>query len=193
MRKFLLFCLSLCVGTTVGYAQDDEVDHSFEFVTNAGDIIPHGSVYVINSVVSEEDPETIDNGSYMTCALGSCLPGRTEPGYFSSASGTIAPGATSGDLQTEWYPDAYGECDVELQIEMGEDLGFGEFGFSDYGPKITLKFVYSDPVGVKDGISSRPAEIVGRYTLDGQAVNFLTHGVYILRMSDGTTRKVIVK
>ena len=225
MRKFLLFCLSLCVGTTVGYAQDDEVNHSFEFVTNAGDIIPHGSVYVINSVVSEEDPETgeltvmipsdfmvknvsgtatdlvrlaneitrIDNGSYMTCALGSCLPGRTEPGYFSSASGTIAPGATSGDLQTEWYPDAYGECDVELQIEMGEDLGFGEFGFSDYGPKITVKFVYSDPVGVKDGICSRPAEIVGRYTLDGQAVNFLTHGVYILRMSDGTTRKVIVK
>ena len=224
MRKCLLFCLSLLIGTTVGYAQD-EVNHSFEFVTNSGEIIPHGSVYVISTVVTEEDPETgemtvvmpsdfviknlsgsatdlvrlanditrIDNGIYMTCALGSCLPGRTQPDYFSSASGAIAPGSTSGDLQTEWYPDAYGECDVDLQIELGEDLGFGEFGFIDFGPMITVKYVYSDPVGMKEGVSERSAEIVGRYTLDGQPVTFLTHGVYILRMSDGTTRKVVVR
>ena len=225
MRKSLLFCLSLLVGTTVGYAQDDEVSHSFEFVTNDGVTIPHGSVYVIDKVVNEEDPETgetypmlpsdfviknvsgtatdmvrianeitrIDNGSYSTCAMGACLAGRTEPEYFSSAAGTIAPGATSGDLQTEWYPTAYGECDVDLQIEIGENLGFGQFGFLEFGPMIKVRFVYADPVGIHEGVSQQPATIVGRYTLDGQAVSYLRHGVYILRMSDGTSRKVVVR
>lgn len=225
MRKFLLFCLSLFVGTTVGYAQDDDVNHAFEFVTNDGVVIPHGSVYVIDKVVTEEDPETgetfpmlpsdfviknvsgtatdlvrianeitrIDNGSYSTCAMGACLAGRTEPEYFSSSAGTIEPGATSGDLQTEWYPDTYGECDVDLQIEIGENAGFGQFGFLDFGPLITVKFVYYDFSRVDEGISGAPARIVGRYTLDGQAVNYLQHGVYILRMSDGTSRKVVVR
>ncbi len=224
MRKLLLFCVSLLVGATGCYAQD-EVNHAFEFVTNEGATIPHGAVWVIDQVEMEEDPGTgellpmlcsdfviknvsgssfdqvrlaneitrIDNGSYSTCAMGACLAGRTQPEYFSSHHGTIAPGETSGDLQTEWYPDTYGECDVDLQIEIGEQDAAGDFSFLDYGPLITVKFVYTDPVGVEEGMEKMPARIVGRYTLDGQAVSYLGKGVYVLRMSDGSSRKVVVK
>lgn len=48
---------------------------------------------------------------------------------------------------------------------------------------------------VTDGIGSivAPAGVEGRYSIDGRKLQRAEHGVNILRMDDGTTRKVVVK
>lgn len=224
MKKIFTLCICLVMGGMASFAQeDDEIDHSYEFVTQAGDVIPHGSVLTLDQVVAEEDPETgevsymistdfvvksiegfptdlvrisnnitrIDNGGYTTCALGSCLPERTTVSQFYSAHASIAPGATSGDLQTEWIAYDYGTCTVEMQIEIGSKVGFGNFQFEAYGPKITVNFVNPDPAKITKTI--KDAAVVGRYALDGRELSVPQRGVNILRMSDGTTRKVMVK
>ena len=225
MKKIFTLCFCVVMGCTMAFAQDDEeIDNSYEFVSKTGEIIPHGSVVILDHVEAEEDPETgevsymistdfevksvegfasdlvrisnniirIDNGGFATCALGSCIPERTTTGQFYSSASSIAPGATSGDLQTEWIAYDYGMCVVEMQIEIGSKVGFGNFKFEAYGPKITVQFVNADPAKVGKS-SAQTATVVARYSLDGRKLSAPQRGVNILHMSDGTTRKMVMK
>ena len=54
-----------------------------------------------------------------------------------------------------------------------------------------------DPTGI-EGIEAEPSEqkpvtVVARYNMNGQQISSLQKGINILRMSDGTTKKVLVK
>jgi hypothetical protein len=56
----------------------------------------------------------------------------------------------------------------------------------------------SDPATATNGIetisrSAAETTIVGIYTLDGKRIQQLQRGVNIVRMSDGTTKKIVVK
>ena len=135
----------------------------------------------------------IDNGSYNTCAMGLCIPGKTEPCEFYTSHASIAQGATAGDLQTEWYPDAYGQCIVELQLEIGEKYGVNDFEFIDFGPKITAVFDYPDPSGVKEIVPGKGVSEIAHYSLDGKRVSATQKGVHVIRLADGSTRKVVVR
>ena len=135
----------------------------------------------------------IDNGSYNTCAMGLCIPGKTEPGEFYTSHASIPQGSTAGDLQTEWYPDAYGKCIVELQLEIGEKYGFNDFEFIDFGPKITAVFDYPDPSGVKEVQEGMAVSETAHFTLDGARTSASQKGVHVVRYSDGKVRKVIVR
>ena len=47
--------------------------------------------------------------------------------------------------------------------------------------------------GIEDATQGEPVSVVARYSLDGRLLTAPQRGVNILKMSDGTTRKVVVK
>ena len=49
------------------------------------------------------------------------------------------------------------------------------------------------PMGIEDILSKQPVTIVARYNMNGQAISSPQKGINILRMSDGTVKKVLVK
>lgn len=63
-----------------------------------------------------------------------------------------------------------------------------------YNEQITI-FVYGSQVASGVNNLSRPATatVVARYNLNGQAINGAQKGLQIVKLSDGTTRKIIVK
>lgn len=224
MKKFFTLLVVLSGAWLSVAAQDDEIDHSFEFVTASGDIIPNGSVITMNNVEVEVDPGTgeetfivpadfliknvanqdgnyvrifmnitqIDNGEFSTCALGNCIPPVSSIGELYTASQNISFGKTCEDLQTEWYAYDYGKCIVEMQLEVGEREGFSGFSFIDYGPMITVEFVNPDPAGI--GAQEMSVAVpVARYAVDGRIVSAQDRGLQVVRYSDGTVRKVVVR
>ncbi len=218
----LMFALVGCCTLAVAQ-DDEEVDESYQFVTASGEVIANGSTIVMRDVELEEDPGTgeltyvvpadfqvknvsntfgecvrlymvitqIDNGEFNTCALGNCIPGKSEPCDLYTSAKRMDVDEVSGDLLTEWYSFDYGKCVVEMQIEVGEIVGFGNFSFLDYGPKITVEFVNPDPAGIRavDG-TAVPAE---RYTLDGRHAGESQKGIQIVRFSDGSVHKMVVR
>ena len=50
-----------------------------------------------------------------------------------------------------------------------------------------------DPTGVENVKNNAEATVVARYTVDGVRVSAPVKGLNIVKMSDGTTRKVMVK
>ena len=57
---------------------------------------------------------------------------------------------------------------------------------------LTLYGSYSNVDGV-NGISGSTATAVSIYSADGQRLSGIARGINILRMADGTTRKIFVK
>lgn len=105
----------------------------------------------------------------------------TNPGFMMSQEWSIA---------TEWTPEtaeSYGLTIAELQIV--NKSGF----FPIYGPKVTVNFNYPDPAGINDAQTVSNKTVAARYTMDGRQIAAPKKGINILKMSDGTTKKVVVK
>ena len=69
-------------------------------------------------------------------------------------------------------------------------------GKTFYGEEMTFT-TGEDPTGIDDvsadNSSSEPASVLGYYDLNGRPVKNMQHGFYIIRYSDGTSRKVMKK
>ena len=168
MKKFFtfLFGLSMAVLPLVTHAQ--EVDLSFVFVDEDGEMIEDGATLVRNTVEYDELLgeviysgvsvlnlsaeatdyikmyyliEQIDNGSYQICFPTTCNSQTVEGLYETS------PGPLMGDIQdimSEWFPTADGTCIVTLSIEVLARTGFlppYTYVHKADGPSITLKFI----------------------------------------------------
>ncbi len=222
MRHSLLHAALLAIAATLpatpAVAQDDgdDIDHTFEFVTADGTIVPDGSVVTVTNAVTEDDgfgtlttimPSglfvknteiddasllvaytigTLDSGNFQICFPTSCIY-RSATGSYKTTGGTMR-GSETRDLQTEWLPTAHGTCTATLQIVVCAQIG-GRFDEIIDGPAVTLRFVYGDEAGVA---ASKPgiATPVSYYTLDGSRATALRRGIYLVRYSDGTVRKV---
>ena len=166
MRKFfttfLLFGLSLL--TLPALAQ--EIDESYVFVDEEGEIIQNGAtvvrnttefydegmeviysgVSVLNMVGSTDylkmiyEIQRIDNGTYQICFPTTCNM-KTVAGTFETGIGELM--ADLQDIQSEWFPTEDGECIVKLTIELFTKQGFfpPSYNHKAYGPSITLRFV----------------------------------------------------
>ncbi|MBQ8657408.1 MAG: Omp28-related outer membrane protein [Prevotella sp.] len=142
MRKiFTLFVLLVAAVTAM--AQDA---NTFQFVNQDGNSVdgqtvtvseltedPFGSDY-ISSGLSVKNTSTadakllvnyeitaIDNGAYQICFPVNCI-SKTETGSFSTEAGTLSAGEVKS-LQSEWLPEAYGQCKVTLKIDVLNGLG----------------------------------------------------------------------
>lgn len=161
----LLFGLSLAVMPVM--AQDDEeIDESYLFVDANGAVIPNGSTVVRDQIEIDGEgneiitsgifvknvsaPSTLflrmhyeitklDNGYYQLCFPTSCNT-QDEEGYYVTNEGMVTG---TQDIQSEWFPEADGTCEVVLFIEtMTQKSIFPpKYVHSGNGPTITVRFV----------------------------------------------------
>lgn len=161
----LLFGLSLAILPVM--AQDDEeIDESYVFVDANGAVIPHGSLVIRDQVVQSPEGEEmiasgifvknvsapstlflrmhyeitqIDNGYFQLCFPMSCN-SQNEVGYYMTSEGMVTG---TQDIQSEWFPEADGVCEVVLFIEtMTQKSAFPpRYVHSGNGPTITVRFV----------------------------------------------------
>ena len=186
---------------------------SFEFVDSEGNIIPSGSTVVrdaatvsgfgLVTVYSEisirttsSSPEScfltcsvqqIPSGTFQICGAGSCV---TVPGM-------LAQYPASGDTgRLEFTIGAGATKDTESEWRAGNEGDYGSFNVKysiDGGSEITVNFVYADPTGINSVQASTDKKVVGYYTIGGQRLDSQRKGINIIKYSDGTTEKKILK
>ena len=166
MRKFftlLLFGLSMLAWP----AMAQEIDESYVFMDEEGNIIENGATVVRNVVESFDEVSDviysgisvlnlggsttdhikmnyvinrIDNGTYQICFPTTCNM-QTEVGVYETGIGQLM--GDLQDIQSEWFPVVDGECVVTLTIEIFTKMGFfpPTYIHKADGPTITLRFV----------------------------------------------------
>ena len=166
MRKFftlLLFGLSMLAWP----AMAQEIDESYVFMDEEGNIIENGATVVRNVVEPFDEVsdviysgisvlnlggstsdyikmiyviDRIDNGTYQICFPTTCNM-KTEAGVYETGIGQLM--GDLQDIQSEWFPIADGECVVTLKIEIYTKMGLfpPTYIHKADGPTITLRFV----------------------------------------------------
>ena len=166
MRKFftlLLFGLSMLAWP----AMAQEIDESYVFMDEEGNIIENGATVVRNVVEPFDEVsdviysgisvlnlggstsdyikmiyviDRIDNGTYQICFPTTCNM-QTEAGVYETGIGQLM--GDLQDIQSEWFPVADGECVVTLTIEIYTKMGLfpPTYIHKADGPTITLRFV----------------------------------------------------
>lgn len=144
---------------------------------------------------------SIDNGSFSCCFPNNCQ-AISSPGVYEDYNSPATMDAGEKRiLQTEWIPSNYGSCTAELQfkvfnLEKQDVFGttvYSPSDFKEYGPKVTLHFVYADPTSV-DGIKDNTnTTVLARYNANGMSVKSEVKGLNIIRLSNGKTIKQIKK
>lgn len=211
MKRIFTLCFLLLAGLAV-FAQGNTV----EFVDADGNVIPAGStvvrdniefssitgigtvhsdVYVRNMTDSPASCavncsiENMPSGQFQICGFGECVPvpinERVAEYPISSVIDcdaiTLEAGETK-DTQSEWLrvrTGNYGSFNVKYSIQGGSE--------------ITVNYVYSDPTGINDVQASTDKTVVGYYTLDGQQLDCQQKGINIIKYSDGTTEKKLLR
>ncbi|MBQ8051370.1 MAG: hypothetical protein IJ197_07325 [Bacteroidaceae bacterium] len=212
MKKIFAIAL-MALGCTSAYSQD----FLFEFADEQGTIIPDGSVVTITKAeeaqdgsgdiimdsgifaknVDGDDDQLVrlnyevvqkDNGDLQMCFPKECIMVRQD-------KGTTIPGPLTGKMHsiaTEWFPMAYGTCEVKLHLETVVKAIGDSYVVTDDGPGITLRFVYADPAHV-DETTTQVATPVAYYSLSGQRLSPQHRGIAVVRLSDGTVEKRILR
>lgn len=216
MKKFFTLIAAFVVALSVS-AQDEEIDNTYQFIDHNGNVVAHGSTvegiveenpfpgpddlpyWVVSglSVRCTDDSWKTDDklyiqgniiqmpsGVFQCCFPAVCAIVETT-GPFTTTAGQMM--VQEMPIATEWAPKSDGLTIVELQIVNAS--GF----VTKNGPKVTVNFNYSDPTGINDAQAGSNKTVVARYTMDGQQIAAPQKGINILKMSDGTTKKVVVK
>lgn len=184
MRKIFTLLFGLSMLAWPAMAQD--VDESYVFMDEEGNIIENGATVVRNVVeaydeVSEViysgisvlnlgglssdylkmhyDIQRLDNGSYQICFPSTCNM-KTEVGVYETGIGQLM--GDLQDIQSEWFPIADGECIVTLRIEVFTKQGLfpPSYVHKADGPTLTLRFVKGDIPG--------PEPLAGDVNGDGE-------------------------
>ena len=153
-------------------AMAQEIDESYVFMDEEGNIIENGATIVRNVVESYDEVsdviysgisvlnlsgstsdyikmiyviDRIDNGSYQICFPTTCNM-KTETGVYETGIGQLM--GDLQDIQSEWFPIADGECVVTLKIEVYTKMGLfpPTYIHKADGPTITLRFVKGNTV-----------------------------------------------
>lgn len=218
MKRIFTLCISLLLLGTAAFAQ---VDETFQFVDAQGNVVENGATIVIDKLeegqmntglaikntttadaagVMKCDISSMPNGTFQSCAFGQCLSPWNSAGQYDSYKAILSGNSQPQPILTEWIPETYGEwtCTLQLvQLNIESQSVFGivqtKVGTEEigYGPKITVKFVYQNPAGIDAPTAS--LQPTARYNLGGQKLTAAKRGLNIVRMSDGSTRKTIVK
>lgn len=220
MRKIYYLLLSLL---SIPAGMQAQVDHTFEFVDNKGNIIADGSTITVDQLEStgfdvymsvpvgvKATKETTDggcikvtadnmpNGNFQICSFGNCVMTST-PGTFYSSKGALRS-VDNTTIAAEWLPTDYATWDLTLQlmtVEREYDDLTETYVYDKVkaeGPTINVRMVHPDPTGIASVTAdSRQAAPVARYTVSGQRLNGPVKGINIVRRADGSTVKTVVK
>lgn len=216
-RFFTLFVMALALSAA---AWAEKVDQTFVFVDTLGNVLPDGAVITVSKVGQEgdmsipvrvrnvqgdkaavsmfENIDAIPNGEWQTCAFGNCMM-LNATGY---SAKNIFSGTADTDIQTEWIPETnkYASWSATLQIHVFDIVTQSRFGIVtevpgnnviDYGPTLTVNFVYNESSDIK---SLQTGETAKEYfDLRGQRLNAPRKGLNIIKLADGETVKKMVK
>ncbi|MGI6222303.1 MAG: hypothetical protein ACOYJG_01690 [Prevotella sp.] len=138
------------------------------------------------------------SGTFQCCFPASCIP-IENVGPFETSKGAIEADSIL-TLNTEWILEEgkYGTTTASFQLlvreaylnkwnipVVGDVIG--------YGPTVTVNFVYSDPTGINGTTNVKINRVVERYNAAGARIYAPVKGVNILKMEDGSVKKVLVK
>ena len=134
-----------------------QTGESFQFIDAQDNTVPDGSTITVvkNVGLTAEyvrvvyDITTLDNGSLQVCFPVTCN-SQEAKGTYETTPGSMAPGAVY-DLQSEWFPTAFGTCVVTYRLEVMKQVGL--FPYQSYekvadGPSVTVVFNYADPARI---------------------------------------------
>lgn len=210
MKKF--FTLFFAVISAAALSAQETKSY-FQFADKDGNIIPdgttivrdvpetddfgtaiiHSGLYIKNVEAPEDTPlwlvsniTKIDNGTLQVCFPQNCISYNRVSSNTSGAT-TIASG-NQADIQSEWLPTAYGECVVTYTATPLEK--FGKTYIENEGPSVTVRYILPDPAGIHQKNVAK-ATPVATYDAQGRLTSSTGRGIRIVRMSDGTVRKVI--
>ena len=191
MKKLFTLCAAMML-SLMAMAQ---ADGTFQFVDASGNVVADGSTIVVNQLNDEGQmvvPLSVKNvsgdqaavsmyetinakpgGTWQTCAFGNCMM-LSEDGY---SPKNIVDADYYSDIQTEWIPEQgqYATWEATLQIHVFDIKQQTKFGQTiyvptddiiGYGPKVTVRFEYTDPdasqsAGVWWGYTSQGDETYG--------------------------------
>lgn len=125
----------------------------------------------------------IDNGAIQLCFPMNCFYYDTVGTHGGTTKASLSQGA-SQDILSEWIPKNFGECVVEYTAKSYQ----GAFPKADY--TVTVHYKYADPAGIELVKGGQSASIRHCYDLLGRQTTGVQHGLNIIRMSDGSVRKV---
>lgn len=217
MKRIFTLLAIFATGAAAALA---EAPDAFVFTNADGEAFDNGYELTVSDAIVEEDPETgeksimlpsglyikrgtadasqemriaielqsIDNGDFQLCFPVNCHL-WSEAGNYVTES-TRLSGDTPSDAQCEWFAIEDGSCRVKLTVELGH-TAMGSWTTDDTGASITLNFQYSES-GVA-GIKTDAASESARYNVAGQRLSEPQPGINIVRFSDGTARKELVK
>ncbi len=157
-----------------------------------GGIIIHSGLFIKNVAAPNGTPvwlvsdiTKIDNGTVQVCFPQNCI-AYTRVGSNKSAATTMASGEQA-DIQSEWLPTAQGECVVTYTAKPLEK--FGKTYIENEGPSVTVRYILPDPDRISQE-SAKKAMPIATYDAQGRPAGQAIRGLRIIRMSDGTVRKV---
>ena len=219
MKKIFTLAMLLVLGLGTSFAQDEEIDNTLQFVDAQGAVVPDGSEITRTEVeddgfgslqiptglsvknTSDEAVGTkcefnvleLPTGSVNCCFLGACM-SAPKTGTFKTMGGSLDASETK-DFQTEWKEfEQYGKAKATFQLLICELGQFGRPGdVIANGPKITINFVYSDPTGINGPTNVTVNRVAERYNAAGARIYAPVKGINILKMEDGSVKKVLVK
>ena len=152
----------------------------------------------------------MDGGAFQICYPGSCATKHfdelTIPSEILEGSRGNHLANETMSLQTEWivksspldfehrYPEEIeGTCTVSIQLKRVAGLELDAEVLA-YGPKITLVLHNDGTTQGIEGVDGAAAKTpVAYYSLDGRRLPVAQKGLNIVKYSDGTTAKVVVK
>ncbi|MCD8202976.1 MAG: hypothetical protein LUD48_04985 [Prevotella sp.] len=222
MKRQIRFLMVVAASVfTLTAMAEDEIDSSFQFVDEEGNVIDNGSTITRTEITDDgfQDPfissglyvknttdanvgvamdvtiSKMDNGQMNFCFPMSCTYHYSAETF--SSDGYFLEASELKDMMTEWFPLAYGECIATFKLKV-MDYTEGRFGptdfvFKAYGPEVTVNFSYPDPAGINGVKVSDSSGIVARYTLQGQRISTPQRGVNIVKYADGRTVKTLIK
>lgn len=219
MKKIFTLAMLLMLGLGTSFAQDEEIDNTLQFVDSKGAVVPDGSEITRTEVeddgfgsvqisaglsVKNTSDETVGTkcefnvlevptGSINCCFPMACMAGPNV-GTYKTMGGTLEASETR-DFQTEWIGfEQYGKAKATFQILICELGNFGKTGdVIANGPKITINFINSDPTGINGPTNVTVNRVAERYNAAGARIYAPVKGINILKMEDGSVKKVLVK
>lgn len=221
MKKIFTLAMLLVLGLGTSFAQDEEIDNTLQFVDSKGVVVPDGSEITRTEVeddgfgsvqistglsVKNTSDETVGTkcefnvlevptGSINCCFPSACMAGPNV-GTYKTMGGSLDASETR-EFQTEWTgveQYQYGKAKGTFQILICELGNFGKTGdVIANGPKITINFVYSDPTGINGPTNVTVNRVAERYNAAGARIYAPVKGINILKMEDGSVKKVLVK
>lgn len=217
MKKVFTLAVSLFVISMVAFAQEEQ-GSTFQFVDARGAVVEDGSSMTVTDYIdmmgdiqmapalyiknaSDErayctlscDVQEMSNGSFSNCMFGQCV--SSSSNIVESVQWVSEGGEKESVANAHWLPAAYGTAKVVYQIKVYEYTMGGGYSHIGNGPSVTVNFVYNEnSTGIDDvTVATGTAEEVARYGIDGSRLSQPTKGINLVKYSDGSTRKVLVK